>query len=313
MCIPEWDWSFVCSVTSAVAAVISAIVAIVAVILSVHVAYKQGEAAKEQTRLAEEQKGIAERQAAFELEINQREERRHANWVDAEVCAFLQKHSAERWLMPLCFAAFAFDKTRPYHRELYRDFCCLTNEVQRALFEREGISLRVDEWDRDKSLFSSCVGALKELSARSFPDDHSSVLYDNGKYLRRVLAYGEARVDVVARGARSAQPLGRLYEQRIVDVLSDAFDGTGDYCHEPISLLTKEYSFAGSSEIEACLFVAELCMYLATLGTASEESKDEYGSLDDYFASGDCTMEDLFLRVLFEVYVRLLRNPLVGL
>lgn len=74
MCIPEWDWSFVCSVASAVAAVVSAIVAIVAVILSVRVAYKQGEAAKEQTRLTEEQKGIAERQAAFELEINQREE-----------------------------------------------------------------------------------------------------------------------------------------------------------------------------------------------------------------------------------------------
>lgn len=308
MCIPEWDWSFVCSVASSVAAVVSAIVAIVAVILSVRVAYKQGEAAKEQTRLTEEQKGIAERQAAFELEINQREERRHANWVDAEVCAFLQKHSAERWLMPLCFAASAFDKTWPYRRELYRDFCCLTNEVQHALFEREGISLRVDEWDRDKSLFSSCVDALKELSAHSFPDDQSSVLYDNGKYLRRVLSYSEARVDVVARDARSAQPLGRLYEQRIVDVLSDAFDGMGDYCHEPISLLMKEYSFAGSSEIEACLFVAELCMYLATLGTSSEESEDEYGSLDDYFASGDCTMEDLFLRVLFEVYVRLLRN-----
>ena len=105
MYIPEWDWNFVCSVASAVAAAVSSIVAIVAVILSVRVAYKQGEAAKEQTRLTEEQKGIAERQAAFELEINQREERRHANWVDAEVCAFLQKHSAERWLMPLCFAA----------------------------------------------------------------------------------------------------------------------------------------------------------------------------------------------------------------
>lgn len=91
-------------------------------------------------------------------------------------------------------------------------------------------------------------------------------------------------------------------------MLSDAFDGMGDYCHEPISLLKKEYSFVGSDEIQACLFVAELCMYLATLGTASEESEDEYGSLDDYFASGDCTMEDLFLRVLFEVYVRLLRS-----
>lgn len=210
--------------------------------------------------------------------------------------------------MPLCFAASAFDKTWPYRRELYRDFCCLTNEVQHALFEREGISLRVDEWDRDKSLFSSCVDALEELSARSFPDDDSSVLYDNGKYLRRCLVYGEERVDVVERGACSSQPFSQSYGQRIVDVLSDAFDGMGDYCHEPISLLMKEYSFAGSSEIEACHFVAELCMYLATLGTASEESKDEYGSLDDYFASGDCTMEDLFLRVLFEVYVRLLRS-----
>lgn len=308
MCIPEWDWSFVCSVASAVAAVVSAIVAIVAVILSVRLAYKQGEAAREQTRLAEEQKGIAERQAAFELEINQREERRHANWVDAEVCAFLQKHSTERWLMPLCFVAATFDKTQPYCRELYRDFCCLTNEVQRALFEREGISLRVGEWDRDKSLFSSCVDALKELSAHSFPDDQSSVLYDNGKYLRRVLAYGEARVDVVARDARSAQSLGPLYEQWIVDVLSEAFDGKGDYCLEPISFLMKKYSFAVSSEIEACLFVAELCMYLAILGTSSKESEHEYGSLDDYFASGDCTMEDLFLRVLLEVYVRLLRS-----
>ena len=201
MRIPEWDWSLICSVASAVAAVVSAIVAIVAVILSVRVAYKQREAAKEQTRLAEEQKRIAERQAAFEIEINQREERRRTNWVDAEVCAFLQKHSAERWLMPLCFAASAFDKTWPYRRELYRDFCCLTNEVQNALFEREGISLRVDEWDRDKSLFTSCVDALKELSTHSFPDDRSSVLYDNGKYLRRVLAYSEVRVDVVARDA----------------------------------------------------------------------------------------------------------------
>ena len=301
-------WSFVCSVASAVAAVISAIVAIVAVILSVRVAYKQGEAAKEQTRLTEEQKGIAERQAAFELEINQREKRRHTNWVDAEVCVFLQKHSAERWLIPLCFVAAAFDKTQPYCRELYRDFCCLTNEVQCALFEREGISLRVGEWDCDRSLFSSCVGALEELSTRSFPDDSSSVLYDDGKYLRRCLVHGEARVAVVARDACFSQPLGRLYEQRIVDVLSDAFDGMGDYCHEPISLLMKEYSFAGSSEIEACLFVAELSMYLAIFGTSSKESEHGYGSLDDYFASGDCTMEDLFLRVLLEVYVRLLRS-----
>lgn len=210
--------------------------------------------------------------------------------------------------MPLCFAAFAFDETRPYHRELYRDFCCLTNEVQCALFEREGISLRAGEWDCDKSLFSSCIDALEELSASSFPDDHSSVLYDNGKYLRRCLAYGEARVDVVAKHACFSQPLDRLYEQRIVDVVSDALDGKGDCCRKPISLLMKEYSFAGSSEIEACLFAAELCMYLAILGTSSEESEDEYGSLDDYFASGDCTMEDLFLRVLFEVYVRLLRG-----
>lgn len=306
MCISELDWSLVFGG-------ISAFAAFAAVIHSIVVAHCQNKTSKEQARLTEEQKEIAERQAAFELEINQREERRHANWVDAEVCAFLQKHSAERWLMPLCFAASAFDKTWPYHRELYRDFCCLTNEVQRALFEREGISLRVDEWDRDKSLFSSCVGALKELSARSFPDDHSSVLYDNGKYLRRVLAYGEAHVDVVARDACFSQSLGRLYEQRIVDVLSDALDGKGDCCRNPISLLMEEYSFAGSSEIEACLFVAELCMYLTILGTSSKESEHEYGSLDDYFASGDCTMEDLFLRVLFEVYVRLLRNPLVGL
>ena len=91
-------------------------------------------------------------------------------------------------------------------------------------------------------------------------------------------------------------------------MVSDALDGKGDCCLKPISLLMKEYSFAGSSEIEACLFAAELCMYLAILGTSSEESEDEYGSLDDYFASGDCTMEDLFLRVLFEVYVRLLRS-----
>ena len=143
--------------------------------------------------------------------------------------------------------------------------------------------------------------------------DWSLVFGGNGKYLKRVLAYGEAHVDVVARDACFSQSLGRSYEQRIVDVLSDALDGKGDCCRNPISLLMEEYSFAGSSEIEAYLFVAELCMYLTILGTSSKESEHEYGSLDDYFASGDCTMEDLFLRVLFEVYVRLLRNPLVGL
>lgn len=280
-----------------ISGVISAIAAITAVVVSVVVAH--------------EQKKQAERQENFEIQLTNREERRHLEIIDAQVYSFLQNNSAERQLLPLCFSAAAYDKTRPWCRKIYRDFCCLPLEVQNRVFSSEELSFRLDS-SVDKGFFDRCIKILEKLQHNAFPEDDKSLFHDSGKYLKRCLNYSNNEVPVEQR---SYQSEGRSsvfefltgrnhlcpYEQEIVDVLSDAFENKLLSCAKPIKYLADSYGFELVSERSVCKFVAVLCIYLAIYG--GDTGDFEFGCAQDFFAHNQCTMEDLFLYALNSTYV----------
>ena len=83
----------------------------------------------------------AEQQQKDEKERDLKEERiRNAN-IESEVTKFLQKYNSsgfdedcsELCLLPLCVMASKYNEIFPYRRKIYRDFCALAPDVQKAM------------------------------------------------------------------------------------------------------------------------------------------------------------------------------------
>lgn len=89
---------------------------------------------------------IAKKTKNFETRQDERDELRRKENVFAEATRFIQKYNqnsyeSEIFLLPYCVAAYKYNPTFPYHREIYRDFCSLTEETQNEILKRQGISL----------------------------------------------------------------------------------------------------------------------------------------------------------------------------
>lgn len=77
---------------------------------------------------------IAKKMKDFEKRQDERDELRRKENVFTEVTRFIQKYNqsgyeSEILLLPYCVAAYKYNPTFPYHREIYRDFCSLTEET----------------------------------------------------------------------------------------------------------------------------------------------------------------------------------------
>ena len=71
----------------------------------------------------------------FELRQDERDEQRHAESVKARAVSFLSKYYSNRGLIPLCAIAAMHNDLFYYSREMYREFCCMTLEVQNRILE----------------------------------------------------------------------------------------------------------------------------------------------------------------------------------
>lgn len=84
--------------------------------------------------------------------------------VYSQATQFIQKYSvgeqeAEIHLLPLCIAAY------PYRREIYREFCGLTEDIRDAILQRCGIDIPCT---RSDNYYVCCL---------------RDIFYDGGKYL----------------------------------------------------------------------------------------------------------------------------------
>lgn len=106
----------------------------------------------------------------FELRQDERDEQRHAESVKAQAVSFISKYYSDRGLIPLCAIAAMHNDLFYYSREMYREFCCLTLEVQNRILEYCRLDLRVKEENR---LFYRCISEMEKVLREHFPDDES--------------------------------------------------------------------------------------------------------------------------------------------
>ena len=235
------------------------------------------------------------RMERFEKRQDKRDEQRHQESVKAQAVSFISKYYKDRGLIPLCAIATMYNDLFYYNREMYREFCCCTKEVQNRILEYCDLDLRVSEY----SIYEKCLAAIESVLNKHFPDD-KSFFYDGGKYFTRSLEY------------YADKPIPHQefeYQNHITDVLANAFN-SNDKKETPIQQLSVEYNFGSCEEIEACQFATVIAQFVAVYGRKQECGNKEYGSPGGYDGETIETMEDLFLLALFEIYVNLLVNKL---
>lgn len=203
------------------------------------------------------------------------------------VFSFISKYYKDRGLIPLCAIATMYNDLFYYNREMYREFCCCTKEVQNRILEYCGLDLRVSEY----SIYEKCLVAIESVLNKRFPDD-KSVFYDGGKYFTRSLEY------------YAAKPIPHQefeYQNHITDVLANAFN-SNDKKATPIQQLSVEYNFESCEGIETCQLVTVIAEFSAIYGNKNKNIDKSYGSPGGYDGEVIETMEDLFLLALFEIY-----------
>lgn len=130
--------------------------------------------------IAELQFRQGQRMEEFEKRQDKRDEKRHAEEVKSRAVSFISKHYSDRALIPLCAIAAMHNELFYYSREMYREYCCCTAEVQNRILEYQELDLRVADIP---NFFDKCVAELRCIMKTYFPKDQDVLFYDNGKYL----------------------------------------------------------------------------------------------------------------------------------
>lgn len=229
----------------------------------------------------------SDRMAKFEHRQDERDERRHAEEVDARAAAFVSQHYADRLLIPLGAIAAMYNAQYHYSRDTYNGFCALTREVQNRVLELCEVDLRVSD---ESVLFDRCVDAVNNIIRKQLHDE-TTPLYDSGKYLKRCL-------DVHGKEVPPYEIM--QYADHLTDVLAEAFRGKGP--ENPVYTLESQYGFSNVEQAVACEFTAILARYVAIYSDDRPTDKI-YSWFDD---CGNVTMEDLFLQTLLDMYVHLI-------
>lgn len=251
----------------------------------------------------------------FERRQDERDEQRHAESVKAQAVSFISKHYSNRGLIPLCAIAAMHNDLFYYSREMYREFCCMTLEVQNRILEYCELDLRVKEVD---GLFEKCIKEMEKVFHEFFPNDDSP-FYEGAKYVLRSLEfYGNENIPVTCIKYRPSRMdtntvVGKLfssgfdgtstYECCITDALKDI--QRGENSQKTLKELEEIYEVSGGFRIETCQFLTTLARHLASYGSKDLYSTKNYGTPGEYADETIDTMEDLFLLSVFEMYTKL--------
>lgn len=87
------------------------------------------------------------RMEKFEHKQDERDEKRHEEDIKAEAVTFISKYYHDRGLIPLCAMAAMHNDLYYYSREMYREFCCKTVEVQNRILKYLELDLQVCNMD----------------------------------------------------------------------------------------------------------------------------------------------------------------------
>lgn len=229
-----------------------------------------------------------------------REKKRYEETIEIEANRFISKYAGCIGLLPLCAIAVAYNRNHPYIREMYSEFRFLSRDVRLKIFKCCGWTMCDVETD---DFYNDCMKCLEKAFEQFLPKENFQLLfYDSGKYVKRaVLEYGK---DAIPH-------LELAYEKIMKDILYIPFDNN-EQCKYDSSVVNKvitDFNFASCSEIEncqiACYVAKHISMYSGEHLDAERSTSDEYGSPGSWAGERIETMEDLFLLVLYHIWLHL--------
>ncbi len=242
------------------------------------------------------------RQSKQNKRIDERDEHRRTDLIYADATKFILKYSSascesEIYLLPLCIMAYMYNPLYPYRREMYREFCSLTEEVQNCILTRCNIDVQSAKTDK---FYDCMLDCLKSDIKSSYPDDND-LYYEGGKYFERALLnHGNKDVPNIKFSANDNGIFTTDYKSHITDLLAYEKDS------QPIKRLMYESTSMGmpveADEILISYLSCVVAEYVPDYSHGEEEGKYEnIGYVDDF--QGKLYMEDLFLKALYSIYV----------
>lgn len=253
---------------------------------------------------------VAKRVKDFETRQDIRDEKRRTEQIYAESTRFIQKyskdnHESEIYLLPLCVAAYKYNPVYPYRREIYRDFCTLTEEVQNEILKRCDIDIKSE---RSDNYYSDMLARIIHITETCYSEDAKGrFFYDNGKYLERALLHHGK--DFVPNNLRcEIDEDEQIAQQSPFGALLRNDDGKMDFDEHLTNLLAYHKNeqpltslfefFQQSNEIVASYICCRIAIATAQYNyIIPDEIKTGYAC--DY--NGQRYMEDLFLDTLHTV------------
>ena len=255
---------------------------------------------------------LTKKMSKFESRQDERDERRRDAENYAIVTRFIQKYNrngyeSDIWLLPLCVVAYKYNPIYPYRREIYREFCGLSEEIQNAILEREGLDIRSIRVD---NFYQTSLNRVTKIIEKYYPND-TNIFYDNGKYFERALKSHGTRVIPELKCAPDADELesrkspafagfshgeSMLYSSHITNLLAWHRN------EKPISKLFCESTSMGRPDMGDEVIISYLCCMIAKYAICyNVKPRDDFesGYVCDF--SGQRYMEDLFLEALYEI------------
>ena len=245
--------------------------------------------------------------------VNKLDMKRHDDMLYSEATKFILKYSApererEISLLPLCVIAYKYDPIYPYCREIYREFCILSEDLQAVILRRCNISLETGRCD---NFFGAQITFLKSVIEINYPGD-KDIFYERAKYFKNAVtvcgacerpnitcavdSYLQAAYDDGTWIGEKSESMP--YDEHITNLL--AYEKT----MQPISRLFVESTSMGTpNNTSNGTLISYLCCQVAKYATCYSCDCDRTPnimSIDGF--SGICRMEDLFLEALLHIY-----------
>lgn len=249
------------------------------------------------------------------LTVRQSKEARkqYENMLYSEATKFILKYSSpdydsEILLLPLCVMAYKYNPIYPYAREIYREFCILSEDLQALILKRCDVEI---ETGRCSEFFDHQVSILKAVIAKNYPGD-MDIFYDGAKYFERALLHHGSivRPEITCAVDKYQQesydnPIWAgpkkpymFYNSHITNLL--AYEKS----ERPMFRLFGEATSLGvpseDDEILTSYLCCEVAKYVACYSYTEGDEILDTGSVCDF--SGSWTMEDFFLDALCYVY-----------
>lgn len=246
--------------------------------------------------------------------IDERDEQRRYDRIYADATKFILKHSspehdAEIYLLPLCVMAYKYNPIYPYRREMYREFCSLTEETQNCILRRQNINIKSSKCD---NFYIEMIRALKSDINKNYPKDHD-LYYENGKYFENALLHHGNKEVINIKCNADRYYIDSLnmtpnhldkntmdYENHITNLLAYEKDD------KPIERLIHEDTSIGVPVNDDEILISYLSCIIAKYVPCYSHSYNncKYENVDrtvDF--RGTKYMEDLFLDALLKIYM----------